>query len=224
MKKVRGLIIALVCLLCLVAILVLLWRSGIFLYDRSAEYAGNRLYWKGRVYVSVAACDLTEGRGLAKTRDGTWTVHAVKEDPTHTFVVLRSFLDQYLFVAEDYTIPIGGRVTTVSWNREYIADEAFLCAIAEICTERITSYVYMTENIYALNDIQRMKPLYIAYENCPLATQFCGLLGKINGQWVITTDISRDCRNEDGSPKAYDVGLYIIPEIYHELLETYCFK
>ena len=32
-------------------------------------------------------------------------INEVKEDPTHTFIVLRSFLDQWLLVQEDYVIP-----------------------------------------------------------------------------------------------------------------------
>ena len=53
-----------------------------------------------------------------------------------------------------------------------------------------------------------MKKLYFAYEDCPVATVYKGYLGKINGQWAITTD----------------GGCYSIPDKYSKILEKYFFE
>lgn len=218
MKGKWGLMIALVCTLCLAGIVFFLWKQGVIVADHSAEYAGN-LYWNGRVYTSIADCPCKSGRALAKTKDGNWTVYALKEDPSHTFVLLSTFLDHYLFVAEDYSIPKTGRISKAVWNRKTIADEAFVNAVSSINGQKSLSFEYETEGIFIINEHQRMKELYYAYEDCPLATEYAGFLGKINGQWVITTGVSQ--RNEDGSPKAY--GVYVIPKEFHGVLEQYFF-
>ena len=66
-----------------------------------------------------------------------------------------------------------------------------------------------------------MKSIYFAYEDCPIATEYKGYLGKINGKWAITTYISSDQRHPNGSPKPYLVGCYSIPEEYTSTLEKY---
>ena len=138
-------------------------------------------------------------------------------------VLVRSFSDQYLYVSDDYTVPTSGKITKVCWNGEYIENEEFLQALTQIDITKITSFDYETEAIFILNDSQRMKQLYFAYENCPVATVNKGWLGKINGEWVITTYISSDQNNEDGSPKPYKVGCYSIPDDYSQILEKYFF-
>ena len=87
-------------------------------------------------------------------------------------------------------------------------------ALAKIEAEKTTSFTYETDGIFALTDNQHMRRLYFAYDNCPIATNYKGYMGKVNGAWVITTYISHDTRNEDGSPKPYSVGCYVIPEEY----------
>lgn len=216
MKKTTGIRIVL-CLLLLVAVgafLWKLWEGGAFVTDCSARYEG-KLYWNGRVYVDAAQCAYTEGRVIAKTQDRKWTIHLVQEDPDHRFVVVRSFLDNYLLVAEDYAIPDHGRVTAVAWNGVYISDAAFLQALSEIQAQKQTDFLYTTEGLFRLTDTQRMKTVYFAYEDCPLATEYRGWLGKVDGQWVITTEIS--------GLQVQTVGLYRIPEAYHAILEQYFF-
>lgn len=219
MKGKRGLLIALACALFLASILFFLWEQGVIVADHSAEYTGD-LHWNGRVYTSITDCPFKAGWALAKTCDGNWTVYALKEDPSHTFVLVSSFLDQHLLVVENYNIPKTGRITKAVWNRESISDEAFINAVSAINGQKSTSFEYETDGIFVLNEFQCMKELYFAYEDCPLATEYAGFLGKIHGQWVITTGVSQ--RNEDGSPKAY--GLYVIPEEFHSVLEQYFFE
>lgn len=204
-------------------ILALLWNGGVFVFDRSATVHIEGMTWNGRGYSRVSGV-YSEGRTIAKSDDGSWKINEIKEDMSHTFVVARSFLDQYLYVSDDYTVPVSGKVTKVCWNGEYIEDNAFVDILTEIDTMKTTSFDYETEAIFALNDTQRMKEVYFAYENCPVATVNKGWLGKINGKWVITTYISYDQDNVDGAPKPYVVGCYSIPDQYSQILEEYSFE
>lgn len=209
-----------VCVIAVIGLFLSLWYCGVFVTDRSAKFGVGGLTWNGKSY-SPASGDYTEGRTIAKTEDGSWDINEVKEDPSYTFVVVRSFLDQRLFVADDYDIPTSGEVTKASWNGKTITDPEFLSAVSEIEAEKTASFSYETEGIFMLTDTQKMRALYFAYEDCPVATQYKGYLGKVGGKWAITTDISSDQRNDDGSPKPYTVSCYSIPDQYASILEQY---
>lgn len=204
----------------IIGIVAILWHSNGFIFDRSASVGVEGMTWNGKRYSTVSG-EYTEGRTIAKSADGSWDINEVKEDPSHTFVVARAFLDQQLYVADDYTVPTSGEITKVCWNGRYIEDQDFLKAVAEIDAAKTTTFEYQTDNIYALTDNQHMRRLYFAYEDCPVATQQKGCLGKVNGQWVITTYISPDRYNEDLSPKPYTVRCFSIPDKYASILEKY---
>ena len=206
--------------LCIIAgTLFLLWNNGVFITDRSAQVGAEGMLWKGKSY-SMVNGQYTEGKTIAKSANG-WDINEVKEDPSHTFVVARSFLDQYLYVADDYDIPESGKVTKIYWNGKYITDTDFINAMTEIDAAKTATFDYETEGIFILTDNQRMKDLYFSYEDCPVATEFKGYMGKINDNWTITTYISSDQTNDDGSPKPYTVTCYSIPEQYADILEKY---
>ena len=202
-----------------VVFLLKLWESGAFIFDRSAQVSSEFVIWNGKEYSYISGI-YSEGRTIAKGNHD-WKINAVKEDPTHTFVVARSFLDQYLVVSDDYAVPQSGKLTTVCWNGQYITDEEFLNVVAKIEAERFTSFTYETDGIYQFTDDQHMREMYFAYDNCPVATNFIGYMGKVRGEWVITTDISQDTINPDGFPKAYEVGCYVIPDEYVEMIDDY---
>ena len=92
-----------------VCILLQLWYCGVFVTDYSvAMYAEGGMHWQGRVYQKVGSTSgYTEGRTLAKSENG-WKLNEVREDPSHNIVIVRSFLDQYLYVAEGHEIPADG--------------------------------------------------------------------------------------------------------------------
>ena len=92
--------------------LLLLMAGGVIVPDHSAQRRGEGVYWRDTLYVPAYG-EYSEGRTIAKTEDG-WHINAVKEDPGRTFIVLRSFLDQYLLVREDYEIPDSGRITAAA--------------------------------------------------------------------------------------------------------------
>ncbi len=203
-----------------IGILSLLWYSDVFVIDRSAKVGNEGMTWNGKNYSTISG-EYTEGRTIAKSEDGSWDINEIKEDPSHKFVVARSFLDQYLYVADDYTVPSSGEITKVCWDGKYINNKDFLKAITEIDATKTTTFDYETEGIFMLTDNQHMRRLYFAYEDCPIATEYIGYMGKVNGKWVITTYISPAQNNDDGSPKPYSVSCYSIPDKFGSILEKY---
>ena len=196
-----------------------LWENGFFIFERTATVYGEWMEWDGRRYLRTGG-EYSEGRTIAKAQGG-WTINEVEQDPSHTFIVARSFLDSFLYVADDYTIPTGGNLTKAAWGERYIRDDAFLEAIAKIDAEKTTNFSFETDAIFAWRDTQQMRDLSVAYENCPVAAVYKGYLGKVDGNWVITTHIPLEQTNEDGSPKVYTVDCYLIPEQYHSILEKH---
>lgn len=188
--------------------------------DHSAEVGVEGMVWGEKTYSPIDG-EYTEGKTIAKSKDGNWKIGEVKEDPSHTFLVARAFLDQYLYVSDAYTIPTSGKITAACWGRKYIDNKELLETLSQIDNAKMTSFVYETEGIFMLKNTQQMKSVYVAYENCPVATVDKGWLGKINGAWVITTYVSPDRYHEDGSPKPYTVGCYAIPGVYAQILDRY---
>lgn len=92
-----------------IAIFIFLFATGIIVTDHSAERGfENSVVWQGHTYTPYSYQGrYHEGKTIAKTTDGLH-INEVKEDPTHTFIVLRSFTDQWLLVREDYEIPTNG--------------------------------------------------------------------------------------------------------------------
>lgn len=218
MKK-KALLAAAIILAITAAVLLLLFANGIIVLDHSGQRRGEGVYWNGSLYVPCSG-EYSEGKTIAKTEDG-WQINEVKEDSSHTFIVLRSFLDEYLLVKEDYQIPSEGRVTSAVWGKQKISDEEFLTAISELISQATSDYSYETEGIFQSTEGHLMRFLCVAFENCPVATQNLGYMGMIDGTWYITTEISPDQYNEDGSPREYKVWCYTIPNEYIPTLEKY---
>lgn len=90
--------------ICLGCVIFYLFSSGIIVLDNSAVYKGEIVEWKGKTYVVSGSTNYTEGKRIAKTKDG-WSINEVEEDPTHNAIVLRSFIDNFFYVAVDYEFP-----------------------------------------------------------------------------------------------------------------------
>ncbi len=217
--KIKIILIGLLLFIVSAGIVFKLWESGAFIFDRAAHISMEYVEWNGKKYSDISG-EYSEGRTIAKGK-GDWVINAVEEDPTHTFIVVRSFLDDRLLVSDDYAVPTDGELTVACWNGKYITDTAFLDAVSKIESEKTTSFTYETDGIFQLTDHQHMRQLYFSYEDCPVATNFKGYMGKVHGEWVITTFISQDTRNEDGSPKPYSVNCYVIPSEYWDILSKY---
>lgn len=210
---------AIIAFIIIIGILTISWYNDGCVIDYSARlYGFEGMNWNGRSY-SMIQGRYTEGKTIAKSEDGDWRINEVKEDPTHTFLVARSFLANYLYVADDYEIPTSGEITTVCWNGVYIDDKDFLKAMNEIDAIKTATFDYETDANFT--DDQDMKDLFFAYENCPVATEYKGYMGKINDKWTITTHIPLREYDDDGFEKPCTVSCFSIPDQYVSILEKY---
>ncbi len=100
--------IVLICVLVLFAAIFtyFLWYNGFFLSKDSAMVCAEYLEYNGKIYIPASGKDYTEGRTIAKDRN--WSIMEIKEDPSHTYIVARSFLDQQLYVLQDYVDTANG--------------------------------------------------------------------------------------------------------------------
>ena len=200
-----------VCLSIAAAVLLLLFLvyEGAIVFDHSGDYRGEVLYWNDAKYVYASGA-YREGRTIAKTADGS-RINEVTGDNTHTFVVVRNFLDDTLMVREGYEVPTSGKITTAYWGHNEIADPAFFDAITYILENAETDFEYTTDGIFMLKDGQEMCALYVGYEGCPVAACWLGYMGTVNGTWYITTEIG-DQFDASGAPKPSRVSCYTIPQ------------
>ena len=195
-----------------IALFGLMFAKGIIVFDHRAQRIGeNDITWNGVNYYAVYG-KYREGKTIAKTNDG-FHICEIEEDDSHTFVGLRSFLDNWLLVREDYVIPIWGEITRVYWDFNFIEDEEFLYAVAEILEKREADFVYDNSagDIYQYKGNDVMRELVVAYEGCPVPTNNLGYMGTIDGRWCITV----------GNYQKDKINCWYIPEEYTGILEKY---
>ena len=195
-----------------VAVVAVLISKGIIVLDRSGERLfENGLRWKGNDYVAVSG-NYHEGKTVAKTKDGL-NINEVEGDDSHTFLVVRSFLDQWLVVREDYEIPKSGKITKAYWDLKFIEDEEFLEAVTELTQKATSDFVYdnSKNDIYQYKGDDVMRELTVAYEGCPVPTNNLGYMGTINGRWCITV----------GKLTNSKIDCCYIPDEYIQILEKY---
>lgn len=180
---------------------------------------GDYLYWNDSYYISCSG-QYSEGKTLSMTNDG-WEINEVKEDETHTFVVIRSFLDQYLMVKENYEVPTSGNISIVAWNQHQISDIALCNAISEILEQISIGAYEKIEDVSHLQDDYLRHPIYIAFEDCPVATNFMGYLWPIDGDWYFITKDSANSTGTEHDNQIPKLSGYLIPIKYGNFLETY---
>ncbi len=190
----------------------------LFVTDRSAVSYGNGIIWNDVKYIPASAGGYHEKRTVAKTSDG-WNVVEIKEDPSHTFIVRRSFLDNYLLVNESYAIPKSGKITSAAWNDLTIKDENFFASISDILGDAEDDFSFELDEMRNIYSRTALKPLYIGYENCPLSTEFVGYMRIIDDKWFITTEITEITEDNSDSVLKYRVFCHEIPEKYYDILK-----
>lgn len=185
--------------------------DGAIVFDHSGIRYADSFLWKDNHYILTSGRYKHEGKVLAKTDAGD-QIMEVDNDKTHTFLVLRSFLDNGLYVREDYEIPTSGQITQVYWAHD-IQDTDFCDALTQILVNAKTDLQYETDAPYAHKDGREMYELYVGYEGCPIASQYLGYLGTVNGAWCITTNV------EETSEGQYLVSCYQIPQEFVSFLQ-----
>lgn len=206
-----------ICLSCtavaVIAVFVLMLANGVIVFDYSAERGfENSVRWKDVTYVPVSG-KYHEGRTVAKVRDSGLSLIEVQEDESRTFMAVRSFLDGWLVVREDYEIPQDGEITRVYWNLELIEDEEFFTALKELTEKAAADFVYDNSkgDIYQYKGDDVMRAIIVAYEGCPVPTNYIGYMGTIEGRWCITV----------GDHRKNEIACSYIPDEYIPLLEKY---
>ena len=150
------------------------------------------------------------GEGKTIALIDNYIIKAVPEDPSHTFLILRTFLDQNYIVREDYEIPTEGKVNCAYIDGKRITADQVLNALTDIIrndNDEGTPF-YISNNGTEKNDL---KSVVIGYEDCPVGTDYSIYgIGKIDDKWAVVL------RNELGT---WDGNK--LPAIYHEL-DTKC--
>lgn len=194
--------------------------SNLFVSDHSAIIYGDGFKWKGVRYTEYAG-SYTEGKTLAMDPDKTTIIEEVKEDPSHIFLVKRSFLDQYLCVRNDYIIPTDGEITAVCWDNKKITDPLFCRVFSEIYLNDGETFTYETDNIHFLSETQKMKDVYLCYDGCPVGTNFAGYMGKVNDIWVFADKLIEVKSDNESQDISYRAICKIVPEEYIPLFKKH---
>lgn len=187
--------------------------------DHSARWVNQDSFsWNGNIYTMTSG-RYREGRTIARTGDG-FDINEVEGDPDHIFLVARMGIDQALYAQEDYEIPTDGKVTTVCWGYKSFADEAFCAAVGDLVNGAETDFVHEMENPYGYAEDWKMKPLYLAYQDCPVPTEYKGELGRFSGRWVLVTKILPTQEEAPfGQERTYEVFCTYVPEEIAQQLE-----
>ena len=85
--------------------------------------------------------------------------------------------------------------------------------MTEVISRAKPDFEYVTEGIFQLKDNQKMRLLHVGYDGCPLATEYVGYMGIVEGKWYLTVNLPD---GESGS-----VSCYTIPEKYTDILNRY---
>lgn len=199
-------------------ILILIFLKINFHYgENPAKRRGDHLYWKDNEYITSEGY-YKEGRKIARGED--FSLYSVG-DLSDTFVVYRSFLDNYLYVKKDFKIPTEGEITKLSWKGEFFNNKNLCNTIQKLLenTKNLKVSIYESPNqISVLKPDFEMGQLHVAYENTYIPTEYKGYIGILNGNWAITTNIERKVHNGIGF---YKVSYVIIPEEYIDILNQH---
>ena len=197
----------------IIVIVILLMIGGIFFHcwmlQRDGFVGGERVEIDGVRYRYVSFELTKEGKTIGLLDD--WKINEISEDPSHTFLVVRSFLDQYYIVREDYQIPTEGKVSCAYIGQyERTEEPELLDALTEILKNEYTDGTeYFISNERGANDTFRN--ISVGYEGCPVGTDHSiYYIGKVDCKWVV---IFRDELGEWENDK--------LPAVYYELDDKY---
>ncbi len=151
-----------------------------------------------------------EGKTIGLIDD--WQINEVPEDKSHTFLVVRSFLDQYYIVREDYEIPTGGNVSCayIGTLMERTTDTKLLQALTEILQNDYTDGTPFFLSNHK-DEQGNFKHIVVGYEDCPVGTDHrIYYIGQVDSRWVI---VFRDELGEWENDR--------LPAVYYELDPKY---
>ncbi|MGL5644082.1 hypothetical protein [Cetobacterium sp.] len=202
----------------LFGIIIFIFFKSCFNYEKNPpEIFGDTIHWKGNTY-TISQGGHKEGERIAKG-DG-FSLFSTG-DPTETFIVYRSFLDNALYVKEDFKIPTEGKINKLSWGYKIFTDKELCDTISKILEEikNLEINRYESEDpLFRLKPGLVMRNLYVAYEDTYVPTKYKGEIGVINGKWAITTSTEEEIQK---GIVIYKANYVFIPESYANVLENY---
>lgn len=203
-----------------VVALAFVWAfsTGLLVLDHSATRVGEGFRWKGNLYIPCSF-DCAEGRTIAMTDDG-WRINAVEEDDSRTFLVLRSFLDEYTCVREDYVIPREGTLTALFWDGHRYDDPELVAVIAVAMADFSPEMTVTDDHIESITDNRHLNSLRFCYEGCPVGVSVAPgyHFGLLDDRWVLARRAAGQTP-EYGVPMIYEI--YPIPETASAILAPY---
>lgn len=204
-------------LILMTAIFIIIISYGIFSYmsiDRSGELTMDGIYFKGEEYKTINFAFTTVGKEIGKADD--WSINEISEDIEHNFLEVRSFLDNFYVVKSSYNIPTDGNINVVYIGRERYNGKEFNDAINYLLYEKITEKINIkTDNIY-----HYAKSVYVGYEDCPVGTEYIGMVGYVNDELVYIKPTEYKY-TDTGAPDEQIYCCYIIPSQYKNVFEKY---
>ena len=185
-----------------------------FSIDRTAEMIFEGVRFKGEDYHCVQIAFTEEGKTIGMADD--WDIKEIPEDKEHNFLGVRSFLDNFYVVKDSYVIPTEGNINVVYIDDERYTDVEFKNAVEYILNDEIhEKFNILTDNIY-----HHAKEIYIGYEDCPVGTEFIGMIGYANNKLVYIKPTERIYKDK-GTPDEQIYCCYVIPSPYKETFEKY---
>lgn len=201
--------------LAVAVISVTLFASGVIITDRSAVYSAEGLNWNGAFYKSCSGI-YEEGKTVAKTSDGNWNINEVKGDAEHNFVVVRSKLDDFLLVREDYKIPENGNPNAVYLETTKIGNAETQKIISDIVLNNGETFTLTATH----DNVNKWQSVSIGFDGCPVAI-FRGYIGFADENYFFTVDLSDMKEKDDGSGAPFTVLCKSVDKNYFPLLNEY---
>lgn len=200
---------------CLIAVAVLVFSSGVIVTDHSAVYSSEGLNWNGSFY-KVCSGVYEEGKTVAKTTDGNWSLNVVENDKENNFIVVRSFLDSSLLVRSDYKISENGSPDLVYLGNNKIENAENRKIISDIFLNNGEIFSVTATH----NDVNNWQAVYIGFENCPVAI-FRGYIGFVDENYFFTVDVSDMKENDNGNNSTFNVICKSVNKSDYALLDEY---
>lgn len=200
---------------CLIAVITVIFASGVIVTDRTAVYSAEGLSWNSSFYKFCSGI-YEDGKTVAKTSDGSWNINEVKGDTDHNFVVVRSRLDDSLLVREDYKIPESGNPNVVYLGTAKIENAETQKIISDIVLNNGETFSLTATH----KDVNNWQSVSIGYDGCPVAI-FRGYIGFADENYFFTVDLTDMKEKDDGSGSDFTVLCKSVDEEHYFVLNEY---
>ncbi|AUI87720.1 hypothetical protein BS333_15050 [Vibrio azureus] len=186
--------------------------------DRTAKRYGDGLYWKDVNYIAVGDNYTTPKNDqiLAEDQNGG-SVIGFGEDNQHTYLMVDSFLDQRLFVREDYVPNDNGPLTAVALRGALVKSVEYGHRIKLLLEE---SKKARSKNC-KFNNINELSKVEYSYNDSRVTDFFAGYISFHNGAWVYVRRLNDDSFMDLYHRKNVNVECYEITDPHKVLTNNH---